>query len=55
MNDEKKPDQTPREIIAKLAAMSPEKFNQFMGRLFDSLCRQPLTPAEHHGGENGQE
>src|SRR5271163_1988157 len=43
MTDEKKPEQTPREIIARLAAMSPEEFNQFMGRHFDSLCGQTLA------------
>jgi hypothetical protein len=46
MADEKKPEQTPREIIEKLAAMSPEEFNYFMMEHFKRLCRQPLPQAQ---------
>lgn len=42
MSEEKKPEQTPREIIAKLAALSPEEFDRFMHGHFQRLCRQPL-------------
>jgi hypothetical protein len=38
MSDE----QTPREKIAKLAAMSPEEFNRFMLWNFTRICKQPL-------------
>jgi hypothetical protein len=42
MADEKKPEQSPREIIEKLHAMSPEEFNRFMHENFARLCKQPL-------------
>lgn len=38
MSDE----QTPREIIAKLAAMSDEEFHQFMAWHFEQSCKQPI-------------
>jgi len=37
-----KPEQSPREIFAKLAAMSDEEFNAFMSRHFAQKCKQPL-------------
>ena len=37
-----KPEQTPREIIARLAAMSDQEFNAFMARHFAQKCKQPL-------------
>ena len=40
-----KPDQTPREIITKLAAMSDQEFNAFMSRHFAQKCNQP-SPKE---------
>lgn len=42
MADEEKPEQTPREMIAKLAAMSPEEFNAFMRWNFNRICKLPL-------------
>jgi len=35
-------EQTPREKIAKLAAMSPEEFNAFMRWNFNRICQLPL-------------
>ena len=40
--DEEKAEQTPREKIARLAAMSPEEFNRFMLWNFNRICREPL-------------
>jgi len=40
-----KPEQSPREIIAKLAAMSDAEFNAFMSRHFAQKCKQPLPKA----------
>jgi hypothetical protein len=40
MADDEKPEQTPREMIAKLAAMTDEEFDQFMHEHFDRICRQ---------------
>ncbi len=37
-----KPEQTPREKIAKLATMSPEEFSRFMLWNFNRICKQPL-------------
>jgi hypothetical protein len=51
MADEKKPKQTPREIIAKLAAMSDGEFNAFMHWHFQQLCKQPVVPPAQSGGE----
>jgi hypothetical protein len=44
-----KPEQTPREIITKLAAMSDAEFNAFMSRHFAQKCNQPSPKgsAEH--------
>lgn len=44
-----KPDQTPREIITKLAAMSDAEFNAFMAWHFEQLCKRPL-PKENANG-----
>jgi hypothetical protein len=49
MADEKS-EMTPREKIAKLAAMSDEEFNAFMMWNFQRVCKEPLplvvvTPA----------
>lgn len=41
MTDEKKPEMTPQEKIAKLAAMSPEEFNAFMRWNFNRICKLP--------------
>jgi hypothetical protein len=48
MTDKPKPDreQTPREIIEKLNAMSPEEFNRFMHDHFRALCSRPLPNGE---------
>jgi hypothetical protein len=35
-----KPEQTPREIIATLAEMSPREFSAWMARHFGQLCKQ---------------
>jgi hypothetical protein len=40
---QEKPEQTPREMIAKLAAMSPEEFNRFMAWNFNRICKLPLS------------
>jgi hypothetical protein len=40
---EKKPEQTPREIIDKLSKMTPEEFNQFMRWHFEQICKRPLS------------
>ncbi len=42
MADEDKPGQTPREKIAKLAAMSDEEFSAFMRWNFNRICQLPL-------------
>jgi hypothetical protein len=42
MSEEEKPEQTPREMIAKLAAMSPEQFSAFMHWNFNRICKLPL-------------
>lgn len=36
---------TPREKIAKLAAMSPEEFSRFMMWNFNRICKEPLPKA----------
>jgi hypothetical protein len=41
---EKKPEQTPREKITKLAEMSPEEFSRFMRWNFRRICSEPLPP-----------
>lgn len=46
MADEEKPEITPREKIAKLAAMSPEEFNAFMMWNFTRACSAPLKQKE---------
>ena len=46
MSDEKKPEQTPREIIAKLAAMSPNEFSDFMHQHFQRLCNHAPPKVE---------
>jgi hypothetical protein len=38
-----KPDQTPREIITKLAAMSDAEFNAFMAWHFEQLCKRRVA------------
>ena len=43
-DDEKKPEQTAREIMDKVYAMSPEEFNQMMFDNFRRMCRKPLPP-----------
>jgi hypothetical protein len=43
---EKKQAQTPREIIEKLAAMTPKEFNGFMYEHFNRLCSQPAATAK---------
>lgn len=40
--DDEKPEMTPREKIAKLAAMSPEEFSRFMHWNFNRICKLPL-------------
>lgn len=45
MDEPKDDKQTPREIVAKLAAMTPEEFNRFMHEHFQRLCARPL-PAD---------
>ena len=35
------PAQTPREMIAKLAAMTDAEFDRFMHQHFNRICRQP--------------
>jgi hypothetical protein len=47
---EEKPEMTPREKIAKLAAMSPEEFNRFMLWNFIRSCKEP-SPTVHRGTE----
>jgi len=42
-------DQTPREIIAKLAAMSDAEFSQFMAWQFEQSCKRPV-PKESADG-----
>ena len=42
MPDPEKKEQTPRDIIAKLAAMSPEEFSRFMAWHFQRICSKPL-------------
>ena len=51
MTDETKPEQTPREIIAKLAAMSDKEFSDFMLWNFMRICKEPLPlpPAQREG------
>jgi hypothetical protein len=54
MNDEQKPEMTPQEKIAKLAAMSPEDFSAFMRWNFNRICKLPLPedatiPPAHRG------
>jgi len=46
---DKKPEQTPCEIIAKLAAMSDKEFSQFMAAHFARLCAKPLPPQKLDG------
>jgi hypothetical protein len=54
---EKKPEQTPREKIARLAAMSPEEFNRFMHWNFNRICKEsmdeicPNEPPADGGGK----
>jgi hypothetical protein len=46
-----KPEQTPQEIIAKLAEMSNAEFNAFMNWHFKQLCKRPLpSPKESADG-----
>ena len=40
MADEEKPEQTPREMIARLADMTNEEFYRFMHGHFNRICRQ---------------
>lgn len=40
MSDKK--DQTPREIMEKLGAMTPKEFSDFMHDHFQRLCSKPL-------------
>jgi hypothetical protein len=42
MDDTENKEQTPREKIAKLAAMPPEEFNRFMRWNFERICKKPL-------------
>jgi hypothetical protein len=44
-----KPEQTPREIIATLAAMSDKEFSQFMAGHFEQLCKRPEPKETSHG------
>ena len=41
VSNEERPEMTPREKVAKLAAMSPEDFNRFMLWNFNRICKQP--------------
>lgn len=43
MSEQEKPEQTPREIIAKLAAMSDEEFSAFMHWNFNRICKEPTS------------
>src|SRR5271156_5985648 len=49
MTDTKKPEQTPREIIAKLAAMSPEELNQLMIGKYFKPAWKPIETAPRDG------
>ena len=40
--DEPDDKQTPREILDKLHAMTPEEFSRFMAEHFQRLCARPL-------------
>lgn len=42
MTDEVKLPQTPREIMDKLYAMTPEEVNRFLGEHFRRMCSKPL-------------
>jgi DNA-binding GntR family transcriptional regulator len=48
-----KPEQTPREIIAKLAAMSDAEFSAFMARHFEQLCKRPQAGGDVGGRQDG--
>jgi hypothetical protein len=47
MTEEKKPVQTPVEMIAKLAAMSDADFNIYMHWHFQQLCKKRLVSPAH--------
>ncbi|WP_179879859.1 hypothetical protein [Bradyrhizobium ottawaense] len=40
------PQQTPREIMDKLYAMTPAEFSNFMADHFQRLCSKPLPNGE---------
>ena len=40
MADKEKPEQTQREMIARLADMSDEEFDRFMHWNFNRICKQ---------------
>lgn len=53
-----KSEMTPRERIAKLAAMSDEEFSAFMHWNFNRICKLPLPedstiPSPHRDGDKG--
>ena len=45
MSDKEK-EQSPRDIIAKLHAMTPKEFSRFMHWHFEQLCKRPITSEE---------